>query len=92
MAEQPRECPNCAKLLHHLEVLERRLAQTMGKLREAEARIEKLQEQLAGAKKDSSNSSKPPSSDITKPPKKPALRQRRLGGQKGHAPQQRPRF
>jgi transposase len=92
MAEQAPECPNCAKVLHRLEVLERRLAQTMGKLREAEARIQKLQEQLAGTKKDSSNSSKPPSSDIVKPPKKPSLRQRRLGGQKGHAPQQRPRF
>jgi transposase len=92
MDEQPIECPNCAKLLHRLEVLERRLAQTMGKLRDAEARIAKLQEQLAGAEKDSSNSSKPPSSDITKPPPKPSLRKRRLGGQKGHAPQQRPRF
>lgn len=92
MAEQPAECPNCAQLLHRLEVLERKLAQTMGKLRESEARNQKLLERLAGAKKDSSNSSKPPSSDIVKPPKKPALRQRRLGGQKGHAPQQRPRF
>ena len=61
------------------EVLERRLGRVLHKLSEAEARIQKLQEQLAGSKKDSGNSSKPPSSDIVKPPKKPSLRRRRRG-------------
>lgn len=50
-------------------------------------RIEELELQLAKAQKDSSNSSKSPSSDIVKPPKKKVDRRRKVkrGGQKGHA-------
>jgi hypothetical protein len=49
-------------------------------------RIEELELQLAKAQKDSSNSSKSPSSDIVKPPKKKADRRKKAkrGGQKGH--------
>ncbi len=49
-------------------------------------RIEELELQLARAQKDSSNSSKSPSSDIVKPPKKKTDRRRKVkrGGQKGH--------
>lgn len=49
-------------------------------------RIEELELQLAKAQKDSSNSSKSPSSDIVKPPKKKTDRRKRVkrGGQKGH--------
>jgi transposase len=78
--------------MRRIEVLERHLGRVLHKLSEAEARVQKLQEQLAGSKKDSGNSSKPPSSDIVKPPKKPALRRRRRGAQKGHPRHERPPF
>jgi transposase len=90
--DEQAECPRCVELLRRIEVLERRLGRVLHKLTEAEARVQKLQEQLAGTKKDSSNSSKPPSSDITKPPKKPSLRRRRRGGQKGRPRHERPPF
>ena len=92
MDAQAAECRRCVELGHRIEVLERRLAHLLRKHSEAEERVRKLQEQLAGSNKDSHNSSKPPSSDIVKPPKKPSLRKRRAGGQQGHAPQQRPPF
>ena len=92
MDEQSAECPRCVELAHRVEVLERRLTHLLRKYSEAEERIRKLQEQLAGSNKDSNNSSKPPSSDITKPPKKPSLRRRRRGAQKGHPRHERPPF
>jgi hypothetical protein len=48
---------------------------------------QKLQDQIARLKRDSSNSSKPPSSDIVKPKKTGTprgTRKRKIGGQKGH--------
>ena len=50
------------------------------------ARVSELELQLAKALKNSSNSSKSPSSDIVKPPKKQADRRKKAkrGGQKGH--------
>lgn len=92
MDEPVAECPRCVELAHRVEVLERRLAHVLRKLSEAEERVRKLQEQLAGSNKDSNNSSKPPSSDIVKPPKKPSLRRRRRGAQKGHPRHERPPF
>jgi transposase len=71
--------------------MERRVCSVLAKLARAEARVRQLQELLAGRSKDSRNSSKPPSSDIVKPPKKPSGQCGR-GGQVGHAPQQRPPF
>ena len=49
-------------------------------------RISELELQLANALKNSSNSSKSPSSDIVKPPKKQANRRKKAKrvGQKGH--------
>ena len=49
-------------------------------------RLETIEARLAGSRKDSSNSSKPPSSDIVKPPKPRAKKgkKRRIGGQHGH--------
>ena len=44
----------------------------------------KLEEQVARLSKNSSNSSKPPSSDIVKPPKEAKSKGRRQGGQPGH--------
>ena len=54
-----------------------------------EARITELERQLAAANKNSRNSSKPPSSDITNPSSGPKgksgrRKKRRIGGQKGH--------
>ncbi len=51
-----------------------------------EKRVQELELKLARAQKDSSNSSKSPSSDIVKPPKKKIDRRRKAkrGGQKGH--------
>jgi transposase len=91
MAKQVSQCANCAELVRQLEVMERRLCSVLARVTKAEARVRQLQEALAGRAKDSSNSSKPPSSDIVKPPKKAAGPCRR-GGQVGHAPQQRPEF
>jgi transposase len=92
MDKQVVECSRCAGLTRRVEVLERHLGRVLRKFSEAQEKICKLQEQLAGSKKDSRNSSKPPSSDIVKPPKRPSLRRRRRGGQKGHPRHERPPF
>jgi hypothetical protein len=56
------------------------------------AEIERLKFELAAAKKDSRNSSKPPSSDIVKPSPSGGRGKRRLGGQPGHQPHFRTPF
>ena len=58
-------------------------------VRDLRERIAELEAQLAAAKKNSRNSSKPPSSDITKPPTDPQhnadrRKKRHIGGQEGH--------
>jgi len=57
-------------------------------------RISALEAELAKAKKNSANSSKPPSSDMVKPPKPPAKhgKKRKRGGQPGHEQHLRPAF
>ena len=58
-------------------------------------KIEKLQEEIAKLKKNSRNSSKPPSSDLVKPKKAKTPRQSgkpKIGGQKGHPKHERPPF
>jgi transposase len=57
-------------------------------------RIGALEAQLAKAKKNSSNSSKPPSSDLVKPPKPPRKdgQKRQRGGQPGHEQHLREEF
>jgi len=60
-----------------------------------EQRVTALEAEVARLRKDSSNSSKPPSSDIVKPPApKPKGRRskRRPGGQPGHPRHERPPF
>ncbi len=47
-------------------------------------RIEQLEAQIARMRKDSSNSSKPPSSDIVKPKLMKPKGKKKIGGQKGH--------
>ena len=53
---------------------------------EFRARFAQLESELAAAKKNSRNSSKPPSSDIVKKPKDPPKdgKKRKIGGQPGH--------
>jgi transposase len=53
-----------------------------------------LTAQLAAARKNSGNSSKPPSSDIVKPPRPTAIKggKRKRGGQPGHPRHERPPF
>ena len=57
-------------------------------------RIATLEAELAKAKKNSSNSSKPPSSDMVKPPRPPAQdgKKRKRGAQPGHQQYVRPIF
>ena len=64
-----------------------------------EQRIAELERELAGLRKNSSNSSKPPSSDIVKPqdpgkgkPGKGKQAKRKRGGQPGHPMHDRPAF
>jgi transposase len=73
-------CARCADLEQRLEQLCARVAQ--------------LEAELAAAKKNSTNSSKPPSSDIVKKPKdKPKDgKKRKRGGQPGHPRHERPLF
>ena len=72
------------------------LEQSNDQLRRENQRLreenQRLQDQIARLKRDSSNSSKPPSSDIVKPQKKGTPRRkgkRQIGGQKGHPRQER---
>jgi hypothetical protein len=72
--------------------LEQTLTQLRKEMGQLRADNQKLQDQIARLKRDSSNSSKPPSSDIVKPKNKGTRRgkrQRKIGGQKGHPRQER---
>jgi transposase len=74
------------------EMIEAAVAKTTAPLLD---RIAKLEAELAKAKKNSSNSSKPPSSDIVKPKKakgKGRRAKRKQGGQPGHPKHERPEF
>jgi transposase len=55
---------------------------------------QQLRDEIARLKKNSSNSSKPPSSDIVAPPKDPPRcgKKNKIGGQPGHPRHQRPPF
>jgi len=67
-----------------LAVTERKLAKTEAELQATRMKLEETEAELAKARRDSSNSSKPPSSDIVKPPKAP--RERRGKGRRGGQP------
>lgn len=72
--------------------LEQANAHLQREIQQLHAANQQLQDQLARLKRDSSNSSKPPSSDIVKPKNKGTPRrrgQRKIGGQKGHPRQER---
>lgn len=74
--------------------LRQRNAQLEERLGELEAQNAQLVQALAAAKKNSGNSSKPPSSDIVKAPTRlPGSKKRRkIGGQQGHPKHERPAF
>lgn len=63
------------------------------RIEQLEAQNQELQAQLARLRKDSTNSCKPPSSDVTKPPKPDQRKKKRKqGGQKGHPKHERKPF
>ena len=74
--------------------LETRLAQAMEIIAQLRERIGQLEGQLARSNKNSGNSSKPPSSDITKPPPTAggSSSPRKIGGQPGHPRHERKLF
>jgi transposase len=74
------ECPDCQKLFKQIQ--------------ELLARIQTLESEVARLKKNSSNSSKPPSSDIVKPPKLKSSNGKslKIGGQEGHPKHERQPF
>jgi len=80
--------PTYNELLALVRRLEARIVELENERARDKARIGKLEQQLAASRKTSRNSSKPPSSDITKPPKGGGKGQRgkkrRIGGQQGH--------
>lgn len=76
-----------------IEAQAQRIIEQDQRIEALEKRVFELEDKLAAAQKNSSNSSKPPSSDITSPPKvKPGKRgrrkKRRIGGQEGHPKQE----
>jgi transposase len=89
MEHAERRKPSYDELSEIVENLRERIAEMEKQLAARDERIEELERKLAAANKNSRNSSKPPSSDITKPPADPQgkpdrRRKRRIGGQEGH--------
>lgn len=80
------------RLEKRIEVLEAKLAERDAIIAAKDKRIRELEAELAKLKKDSSTSSKPPSSDIVKPPRKWRRRKRDIGAQPGHPKHERPPF
>lgn len=75
--------------------LETEVGQRDQRIAVLEQQVIQLAAQVAKLLKNSSNSSKPPSSDVVKPPKPPASRgktQRKIGGQPGHPKHDREPF
>jgi hypothetical protein len=71
------------------------IAPLLARIAELEQRVVELEAENARLKKNSSNSSKPPSSDIVKPPKNPSPKSSgggKIGGQPGHVKYERPAF
>lgn len=80
------------EMRQQMDALQHKLSQTQTELAETQTALVKTQAELARARKNSSNSSKPPSSDIVKA-KKPSSsgrhKKRKIGGQPGHSKHER---
>lgn len=76
------KCPGCVALSKEVEAL-KQLVRTL------QEQVSTLEEEMGKARKNSSNSSKPPSSDIVKPKKPNKRGKRKKGGQRGHAKYER---
>ena len=78
------DCPGCAALSAEVDQLK-------GLVSDLQQQVRSLQAEAAKARKNSSNSSKPPSSDIVKPnkPASKGRRRRKTGGQPGHTKSER---
>lgn len=83
-----------AELIAILLRFERRLNELEAEVAALRKRNAELEAEVARLRKNSSNSSKPPSSDIVKPPKPPSVghSKRRIGGQPGHPRHERATF
>jgi transposase len=88
-------CAGCQCLQAQLEQQSAQLELQGTQLEALQATVDRLEKQLAAARKDSSTSSKPPSSDIVKPPPPappPGQDKRQRGGQPGHPKHERALF
>ena len=82
-----------AKLEEQLKQRDERIAALEKQVAELSELVAKLTDKVAKLSKNSSNSSKPPSSDIVKPPrKKKGNGSRNIGGQPGHTKHERTPF
>jgi transposase len=77
-----------------MDAKDKRIAEQDLRIAELESQLKVALDKIATLQKNSTNSSKPPSSDIVKPPKprKDKDRRRKIGAQKGHPKHQRPPF
>ena len=78
-----------------IDALRRCVAHLERELSECRVELSQCRVELAAARKNSSNSSKPPSGDITRPPRRLKGRgksKRKIGGQPNHPKHQRPPF
>lgn len=79
--------------IQRIAALEKQVAELIKINAELTEQAKKLTDKVAKLSKNSSNSSKPPSSDIVKPPrKKKSKGSRNIGGQPGHTKHERPPF
>lgn len=92
------QCPGCLELKVQNKQLQELIDWLENQLMEEKAKNAQFQQSLCAAKKNSRNSSKPPSSDIVKPPGKSKTKgksrskTRRTGAQKGHPKHERANF
>lgn len=101
---QQQGCAGCRRRERRLQELEDAVGKLQGTIGELQAQVAELSQknaqleaELAKARKNSQTSSKPPSSDITNPPRrKPSGKRRKgrrkRGGQPGHPRHERPAF